>query len=441
MLVGMAFVIAALMSSNAHSSISIPTLGLGAARIIVIGFALSTCMYYFDLYDSDIMRNHLELMLRLIQVMGAVCILLALIYTIDPALGISRGILVFGLTIGSFLVFGWRRLFDAINALPQFSDRTLILGDSELTSLIADELRMRPELGVHLVGQIKKLGEVIGEAYSRSTEGGDALASIRSYQPNRIIVAYNERRGNLPVKALLELKRNGVQIQDGAALYEAITGKVHIGTLRASYLLFSSSFRVSWVFLAYKRIASIILSLAGIALSTPLMLIIALAVCLDSKGPIVFKQKRVGHCGNIFTLYKFRTMVHNADQDGDYRPACISDARFTRVGRWIRRARVDELPQLFNILRGDMYFVGPRPFVINQEEECTAEIPFYQQRWELRPGATGWAQVNRGYNVTIDDNKEKLAYDLFYIKNMSAGLDLLILLKTVKILLLGRGAQ
>ena len=171
------------------------------------------------------------------------------------------------------------------------------------------------------------------------------------------------------------------------------------------------------------------------------MILIGLVIRAESAGPAIFRQKRIGQNGTVFTLYKFRSMVDGADQDNYHRPAERTDSRFTSIGRLLRRTRVDELPQLFNILRGDMNFVGPRPFVPSQEYECLEKIPYYRQRWVIKPGATGWAQVNRGYNVTIEDNTDKLAYDLFYIKNMSIGLDLLILIRTVKILLWGRGSQ
>jgi len=169
--------------------------------------------------------------------------------------------------------------------------------------------------------------------------------------------------------------------------------------------------------------------------------LIGLAIRLDSDGPAIFRQKRVGLHGKIFTLFKFRTMKNDVAQDENYLPAGRTDSRFTRLGRLLRRTRMDELPQLFNILRGDMHFVGPRPFVPNQENECVEKIPYYRQRWAVKPGATGWAQVNRDYCATIEDNQEKLGYDLFYIKNISVGLDLLILFKTMKILLLGRGSR
>lgn len=257
----------------------------------------------------------------------------------------------------------------------------------------------------------------------------------------RIIVSLEDRRGRLPLEELLQLKSHGVLVQDGSDLYEALTGKVLLNSLRLSSLLFARGFRVSRVLLVYKRIVSFTLSLVGLFVSLPVMALIALAIGLDSEGPVLFRQERVGKDGKAFKLTKFRSMRVGSDADGQSRPAQENDERLTRVGRWLRKTRLDELPQLYNILRGDMYFVGPRPFVPSQEEECARKIPFYRQRWTVKPGATGWAQVNRGYCATVEDNEEKLAYDLFYIKNVSIGLDLLILFRTVKILLLGRGAR
>jgi len=224
-------------------------------------------------------------------------------------------------------------------------------------------------------------------------------------------------------------------------MYETLTGKVALESLRLSWLLFSRGFRVSRSMLLYKRATSIIISAVGLLLALPLMAIIAVAIRLDSKGAVMFRQERLGLRGAIFTLNKFRSMVEGADADGIYRPAQENDDRVTRVGRWLRRYRLDELPQLWNVLRGDIYFVGPRPFVPNQEREYAEKIPFYTQRWSVRPGLTGWAQVNREYCATVEDNADKLAYDLFYIKNMSVGLDLLIVFKTLKSLLLGRGGR
>ena len=222
-----------------------------------------------------------------------------------------------------------------------------------------------------------------------------------------------------PLEPLLELKNRGVRIQDGAEAYEIVTGKIPLESLGLESLLFSAGFQVSRSLLIYKRIASIIVSAIGLLVTLPLMPLIAAAIRLDSNGPIIFRQRRVGQSGKIFILYKFRTMIDGADQEDNYAPAEILDRRFTRVGRFLRRARLDEIPQFFNIFRGDMHFIGPRPFVPNQEETCVEKISFYRQRWVIKPGATSWAQVNRGYNVTIEDNKEKLAYDLLYQECLS----------------------
>jgi lipopolysaccharide/colanic/teichoic acid biosynthesis glycosyltransferase len=227
---------------------------------------------------------------------------------------------------------------------------------------------------------------------------------------------------------------------DGSELYEVITGKVALDSLRPSALLFSPGFQVSQRLLFLKRLLSLLLSGFCLAIAAPVMAVIALAIRLDSPGPVIFRQRRIGKDGKPFTLYKFRSMRHSVE-NGHCRPATVDDERFTRVGRRLRSTRLDELPQLWNILRGDMYFVGPRPFVPDQEELCANNIPFYSHRWTVKPGATGWAQVNRGYCASLEDNAEKLAYDLFYIKHMSIGLDFLILFKTAKALLLGRGAR
>jgi exopolysaccharide biosynthesis polyprenyl glycosylphosphotransferase len=269
----------------------------------------------------------------------------------------------------------------------------------------------------------------------------DLAEVVAPRQIGRVIVTMTDRRGKLPVEPLLRLKTGGVQVQDGAEVYEAVTGKVPIDSIRPSWLLFSQGFRVSTWMLLYKGSFSFILSLVALALCLPLMGLIALVIWLASGSPVIFRQTRIGKNGRPFTLYKFRSMRNGADPDGNPKPAQRNDVRCTRVGRWLRHTRMDELPQLFNILRGDMSFVGPRPFVPSEEEEYLSKIPFYSQRWSVRPGATGWAQVQRGYCESREDNAEKLAYDLFYIKHMSAGLDAFIMFKTIKILLLGRGGQ
>jgi sugar transferase (PEP-CTERM system associated) len=442
-LVALAFVAATIARLGTNDASLMLNYEQGFLKILVVSAAFIICMYYFDLYDSSILTNYREVITRVIQVLGTVCILLAVLYYLYPPLELGRGIFLIGFIFVATLLLFWRRLFLKLNALPRFAERALILGDGPLAESLASELQSRSELGIRLVGQLKSLENGNGKLTLTSTEEqlDEFLHSVEPYRPDRIIVAMGDRRGKLPVEALLQLKSRGAKIQDGAEMFEAVTGKIPIESLRLSWLLFSPGFRVSGPLLVYERVFSLTLSFIGLILTLPLMALIGLAIRLDSVGPVIFRQKRVGQNGKIFTLYKFRTMIDGADQDGDHLPAEADDHRFTRIGRLLRRTRVDELPQLFNIFRGDMHIVGPRPFVPNQEEECLEKIPYYRQRWVVKPGATGWAQVNRGYNVTIEDNKEKLAYDLYYIKNISVGLDLLILFRTMKILLLGRGAQ
>ncbi len=264
---------------------------------------------------------------------------------------------------------------------------------------------------------------------------------VQRNQIDRIIVAMQDRRGRLPLDRLLELKKRGVRVEDGTHFYEEVTGRVSLDTLRLSSLVFSSDIHIGKATVLYKRFVSIVGSALALVVLSPLLALIALAIRIDSPGPVIFRQKRVGKDGDLFTLFKFRSMWENADSDGIPKPAETNDKRMTRVGRWLRRTRLDEIPQLYNVLRGDIDFVGPRPFVPEQEAELVAKIPFYQYRWTVRPGATGWAQVHRGYCATIEDNIEKLGYDIFYIQNISVGLDLLILFQTMKILILGRGAR
>ena len=438
-LVAAAFVAATIARLGMNDASIMINYELGLYKILAVATAFVACMYYFDLYDSAILNNQREVLTRMIQMQGTVCIVLAGIYYIYPPLQLGRGIFLIGFVLVAILLLIWRRLFFMWNSLPQFAERTLILGDGPLAKSLALELRARPEFGMRVVGQLESPENA--ERVSSEEEVESLLNSVKSYHPDRIIVGLSERRGKTPVEGLLELKSHGVRIQDVCEVYEAVTGKVPIESVGLSQLLFSPGFELSRPMVLYKRVSSLVLSFIALIMTLPLMGLISLAIRLDSEGPVIFRQQRVGKGNKIFTMYKFRTMRNSADPVDSHRPAQAADNRCTRVGKVLRRTRVDELPQLFNIIRGDMHFIGPRPFVVEQERTYAEKIPYYEQRWHVTPGATGWAQVNRGYNFTLEDNKEKLAYDLFYIKNFSIGLDILIFLKTVKILLLNRGAR
>jgi len=418
------------------------TIPLGIVACVCI-----VCLYYYDLYDSMLLVGTLEARARLIQVIGTTCVILSLICYVSPGLRTNVALFIPGVLFMGLCIAGWRELFSFVNRSAGLSQRVILLGDGPLAVSITTEIQRRPELGLRLVGFVApQSDESLGLTGLRRIGGMDDLTKVtRRENIERIIVAIADRRGQLSVDELLELKTRGTIVEDGVTFYEAVAGKIDLDSLVPSHLLFSDGFRASSAMLVFKRISSLILSLSLLILALPIMGFVAIAIWFDSGGPVLFRQRRVCKDGRLFTLYKFRSMRVdgnvNAQGNGKAQPAEQDDERFTAVGRTIRRLRVDELPQLYNILRGDMDFVGPRPFMLEEEEELAYQIPYYKHRWSVRPGATGWAQVRRPYCATIEDNRDKLAYDLFYIKNMSPGLDLLILLRTVKILIWGRGSR
>lgn len=415
----------------------------GWTRIALVCTVCVVCLYYFDLYDSLVLTNTREVVTRLVQVLGTTCIILAVIYYAYPSIQIRTGLFVPGVLFMGICLAGWRKMFAVLNRSLKLGEKTVVLGDGPLTLPLAKELESRPELGFRLVGFVgQPPTSPAGLNGMRRLGDLEELGHIVQREDvDRVVVTMNDRRGRLPMDQLLHLKTRGVLIEDGAAFYETVTGRVPIDSLRVSHMLFSPGFRVSGPLLAYKRFFSFGLSLISLLLTLPLMGCLALATWWDSGRPILFRQKRVGKDGKVFTLYKFRSMKNQRNGDGKPEPAQENDQRCTRLGSWLRRTRLDELPQLYNILRGDMSFVGPRPFMLEEEEELAAQIPFYKQRWAVNPGATGWAQIHRPYCVTLDDNREKLSYDLFYIKNISVGLDLLIIFQTVRTLIWRRGAR
>jgi sugar transferase (PEP-CTERM system associated) len=439
LLVTLGFVVAVVFWAGTAMDANIYLLyenGLGRIGLVVGVFLL--LMYYFDLYDSIVLSNRREVVTRLVGVLGCSFVTLSVLYYAFPEIRLAGTTLWLGVAIVGTTVPAWRKLFFVMNRSARFSERAVLYGDGPLARPLMEEISARADLGVRVVGFVGPDTDLV-RGVSRFEEG-DLEEIVAEQVIRRIVITMGDRRGKMQVEKLLRLKTRGVYIQDGPEYYESITGKIPLDSLRLSWLLFSPGFHVRAALRLYKRLFSLILSSLAIIITSPIMLLAALAVRLDSPGPVIFRQKRVGEQGRLFTVFKFRSMYEGSDKKA-LTPAEHGDARVTRVGKWLRRTRVDELPQLFNIMKGDMAFVGPRPFVPEQEEECAAKIPFYRERWLVKPGATGWAQINRGYNVTLEDNREKLAYDLFYIKNVSFGLDLFIMFSTIKILLLGRGGR
>jgi sugar transferase (PEP-CTERM system associated) len=450
-LVSLAFMASAVVRLGAEDAGLMLTYQRGFLKILFVTVAFITCMHYFDLYDSTILRNRREVLVRLIQALGVAYIALGLLYYLYPRLRVGRGIFQIGFLFVGTLVLLWRKLFSIINGTPQLAERVLIFGEGQLAESLLHEIESRPELGIRVAvpprvsGNGKNLGHRECSEMTSTVpwidvcEGLAGDRKIRSI--NRIIVAMEERRGKLPVDMLLSLKNRGVRVQDGNEVYETITGKVSIESIRLSWLLFSPGCYVSRLFLIYKRFASLVVSVVGLLLSLPLLPFVVLAIRLTSPGPVLFRQSRIGREGIVFHCYKFRTM--RADAEADIGPtwAKDDDPRITRIGKFLRKTRMDEIPQLWNVLKGDMGLVGPRPERPEFVKLLDRQIPYYHLRHAVRPGITGWAQIRYKYGSSVEDAKEKLRYDLYYIKNMSAGLDLLIVFNTIKIILLGRGAK
>ena len=423
----------------------------GFTKIVILSAFFILCMYYFDLYDSSILSNRREVLSRLVQVLGTVCIFLAIVYYFYPPLELGRGISLIGLLIVVISLALWRGLFFAINRRPLFAERTMIFGDEPSAARLLQELGSRPELGLNVVGsvlvadrgsyQLRWEQPSSDRTFSGTVTDEDLPAAIGRQRVNRIIVALDDRRGRLPVEMFLSMKSRGVLVQDGIEYYEQITGKIPIESLRLGTLLFSSGFRLSRFLVIYKRLASIVVSIIGLLLTLPLLPFVALAIKLTSPGRLLYHQKRVGRNDEIFYCHKFRTMRADAEADTGPTWAGDEDPRITTVGRFLRSSRLDEVPQLWNVLMGEMSLVGPRPERPEFIEWLQKEIPYYNLRHTVRPGITGWAQIRYKYGSSVDDAREKLRYDLFYIKHMSPGLDALVFFETIKIILLGRGAR
>lgn len=413
-----------------------PSLGTGLVQIAMITLIWMPCIYYYDLYETSVLSSISEGMKRLLQVTGTACLALGFLYLVFPRLGMPHTLLLMwvflaGLTLG---VVRW--VFSVVSRSGSLSQRVILFGSGPLAHQLYEQIRIRPELGLRVVGSVGISGGTFGIPNLGEVE--DLAEVVQREGAKHVVLTMADRRGVMPIDALFALKAGGVRILDGVNLYEEITGKLHLETLRPSTLLFSRGFRGSFIGSLLGRAYEFTLASIMLVLLSPIIALMALAIRLDSPGPVFFRQKRVGKNSKVFVLYKLRSMYWDETDRSGTVPAGAQDRRITRVGYWLRRFRLDELPQLYNIAKGDMAFIGPRPFTCEMEADLSEKIAFYRQRWAVRPGATGWAQVHGGYCVTLQDNIEKLSHDLYYIKNKSFGLDCLVLLKTFKILLLGK---
>jgi sugar transferase (PEP-CTERM system associated) len=408
----------------------------GYLKIFGVTILVLLCSHWLDLYDTARLQTKNELYFRLLMVPGVLAFVLAAIAYVRPNYLLGSGSSAVGLLILTVALFGWRLGFTWLVQLPILVERVYVLGTGERAQRLVQGLRQNPEIGVEIASWTGKMeGAVTLEAVA-----AHLMDVVQKQKVHRVIVATRDRRGGLPMKELLELRMQGVKIEDATSWLEKINGKIEIENLNPSWLVFGQGFRRSTIFIGVRRVLSVAISLAGLILALPLFPLIMLAIQCDSKGPIFYTQTRVGKGGRTFKVVKFRTMRQDAEAGGP-KWAGDNDPRITRIGKFLRSSRLDEIPQLWCVLKGDMAFVGPRPERPEFIEMLSKEIPYYGVRHMVRPGLTGWAQVKYKYGSTVADAREKLQYDLFYIKNASLGLDLLIIFQTVKTVLLRRGAQ
>jgi exopolysaccharide biosynthesis polyprenyl glycosylphosphotransferase len=421
------------------------------AAVLAQGLAISGCciasFYYNDLYDLRIVRSFRALAFRLLRSSVIVFILLAAFYLLSPHRKMAGWPFIASLLTIVGLPLLIRAIYYAIMNRSLLAERVLILGTSPLARKIAQEIESAPHLRYSIVGIVDDSANTVTDPLGAPPHSmypivgplGHGTKIIEELRPDRIVVALQERRGRLPISDLLNSWVTGILVEDGIEAYEHITRKLAIESLCPSALIFSKDFKKPRLQLALRRAISLAVAILSLTLTVPLMAVIALLIKLDSQGPVFFLQDRAGLGGRIFRLIKFRTMYQAAAEDIESVWNRDVTSRVTPLGKWLRKLRLDELPQFINILKGDMDLVGPRPEMASNVQIMTEHIPYYSLRHMIRPGITGWAQVRNGYALSIEEVTEKLRYDLYYLKHMSFWFDLRILLDTMKVVLSGWG--
>ena len=408
-------------------------LKIGGITVVVVMLS-----YYFDLYEPQIISVPFEIYFRILLVLGFTCFILATVLFFWPE--VSIGAYVYALSFAFLtpaLIF-WRKAYERIVNLSFFRERVFVLGNGEQARSIVHAIQTRRDIGMEVVAweesEIDKAQRK--ELWSRTLRRlGEEKSPI-----HRVIVAVEDGRSELPVEDLLSIRFRGVIVERVNDLRERLSGKIQLDGLRPSNLLYSEGFRIRQSQQFARHMVSTAAAAVGLTLFLPFFPIVVLLIRCTSKGPIFFRQTRVGVGGRAFHVYKFRSMFTDAEAGGA-KWAVKNDPRVTRFGMFMRKTRIDEIPQLWNVLRGDMGFVGPRPERPEFVPYLAENLPFYDLRHLIRPGLTGWAQVRYGYGATLAEAREKLEYDLYYVKHMSLGLDLLIMFETIKTIIRRRGAQ
>ncbi len=461
---------------------TLPSLmGVRAGRALTTVAVLVVVFYLTGYFER---RHHLSTSMfvpRLLQAVPMAAITLALLYQFVPTVALSWEVAGSGLLLMTVLMVAWHAVGPTVVARDALSENILLLGDGKLAQQLADRIENVAAWGFELAGYVPisdsedndtSRPTTRGIGVPRQVTGSRAWAApgnaahprhlafpipvrlnarslgrlqdleeiVIEHDIHTIVVALADRRGKLPLAALINAKLRGVSVYDAVDFYERLTGRMLVARMRPSTIIFSEGFSPTRSTRMFKRLLDVSIAVSLLVLTTPVQLLIALSIALTSRGPVLFRQERVGLNGLPFTMLKFRTMRPDAETDGP-QWASTNDDRITPIGRFLRKARLDELPQLWNVLAGQMSFVGPRPERPVFVRELRIAIPYYDQRHAIRPGITGWAQMKYPYGASIEETQDKLEFDLYYIKRMSVAFDLTIIFETVRVLLTGTGAR
>ncbi|WP_456412432.1 TIGR03013 family XrtA/PEP-CTERM system glycosyltransferase [Thiolapillus sp.] len=402
-------------------------------------------MAAMGLYQVRSREDPIGMFVRVLAAFGLGSILSIILFYLYPGLYFGRGVFFLTLLFSLFAIGTIRPLYFQFVDQHSPGSRLLILGAGKKASKITTHLRRRSDRrGIHIVGFLPAENEAIAVDESLLlSQSGSLLDTINQYDIDEIVVALDERRANIDMQELLQCKLKGTNVIDLPTLFERQAGKLKLDLLSPGWLIFSKGFNLDPISQNIKRIFDLLMSIIICILSFPVMLLTALAIWIESgfKGPILFRQSRVGEGGEPFDVLKFRSMRTDAEADGKARWAQKDDERITRVGKFIRKVRIDELPQCWNVIKGEMSFVGPRPERPEFVEKLREAIPYYDIRHTVKPGLTGWAQLSYPYGANEKDAEEKLKFDLYYVKHQSLRFDIIILLRTVEIVLFGKGAR
>lgn len=414
-----------------------------AARALLVAVFTTGAMLTFGLYQVYVRHSRVDLLLRIALSFALGGIALLVIYYLAPVAYIGRGVFAIALLFGMLGVLAVRYVVSRLSSAQALKQRVLVFGAGNNANLINTRLRRKSDRqSFNVLGFVPAANQpiVVDDAMVIRTD--ETLCTVAErMNVDEIVIAPDERRGGMPMEQMLNCVQQGVRVTDLSTFFEREAGMVQLNIVDPSWLVFSGGFDYSTPRRLTKRFFDLLTAGALLALSWPVMLLVALAVKLESKGPVIYRQIRVGEHGRHFEMVKFRSMRVDAESDGVARWATQNDDRSTRIGKFIRKTRLDELPQLFLVLKGEMSFVGPRPERPQFVEMLNSEIRYYDVRHSVKPGLTGWAQLRYPYGASVRDANEKLKFDLFYVKNHGLVFDLMIMLQTVEVVLFGRGAR